>query len=69
MSKTVTDAFRFDVRTLERNVRQGTLTRKEVQDYLASLPDVAGKSMTLGEAAGDDDAAFGRDDDAFGSSS
>jgi hypothetical protein len=68
MSKTGTDALRFDVRTLERNIRQGTLTHKEVREYLDSLPDVAGKSMTLGEAAGDDDAAFGRDDDAFGSS-
>jgi hypothetical protein len=67
MSKSGTDTLRFDVRTLERNVRLGTLTHKEVQQYLESLPDVADKAMTLGEAAGDDDAAFGRDDDAFSS--
>ena len=67
MSKTGTDARRFDVRTQERNIRQGTLSRKEVREYLDSLPDVAGKSITLGEAAGDDDEAGGRrDDDSLG---
>jgi hypothetical protein len=29
----------FDVRILERNVRRGAITRKDVEKYLKSLPD------------------------------
>ena len=39
----------IDVRLIERNVRQGLLTRKEVAKMRESLPDVASKSVTLGE--------------------
>ena len=31
----------FDVRVLERNIRKGLLTRKDLEKYLKSLPDSA----------------------------
>jgi len=34
---------RFDKRTIDQNIREGSLSRKEYEDYLASLPDVSGK--------------------------
>lgn len=39
----------FDVRAIERNVRQGLITRADVNKYTSSLPDVASKGVTLGE--------------------
>ncbi len=33
----------WDRRTLERNVRKGVMTRKDVEKYLKSLPDSASK--------------------------
>jgi hypothetical protein len=39
----------FDVRAIERNVRQGLITRADIRKHAASLPDVASKGVTLGE--------------------
>jgi hypothetical protein len=33
----------YDVRTIERNIKKGNLTRKDYDKYLKSLPDVADK--------------------------
>ncbi len=35
---------KLDVRLREKAVRDGALTKQELQDYLKSLPDEAGKS-------------------------
>jgi hypothetical protein len=34
----------FDVRTVERNIRKGLITRKEYEKYLKSLADATGKA-------------------------
>ena len=39
----------FDVRCIERNLRHGLVTQKEVDDHINSLADVATKGITLGE--------------------
>jgi len=43
------DPLKFDVRTIERNIKYEKLTRKEVHEHLESLPDVSKKAITLGE--------------------
>jgi len=53
----------FDVRTVERNIDRGKLTKKEYQAYLRNLPDAADKGMQMlwdqeeeqGEASEDDE--------------
>lgn len=37
----------FDVRTVERNIDRGKLTKKEYQAYLRNLPDAADKGMQM----------------------
>ena len=32
---------RFDLRTLERNIRNGVITQKEYDEYIASLKDAS----------------------------
>ena len=32
----------FDLRTVERNIKRGLITRKEYERFLKSLPDAAG---------------------------
>jgi hypothetical protein len=49
MSNSPDDPMKFDVRTIERNIKYETLTRKEVRQHIDALPDVAGKAVTLGE--------------------
>lgn len=39
----------FDVRAIERNLRNGQITVSDIQSYLESLPDVSQKGITLGE--------------------
>lgn len=43
----VKESRKFDVRTIERDVREGNVSRKEFQDYLESLPDVADKAEKI----------------------
>ncbi len=43
------DPLKFDVRTIERNIKYGKLARKEVQEHIDTLPDVSQKAITLGE--------------------
>lgn len=59
----------FDVRTVERNIKKGNVTRKDYEKYLKSLPDVAEKVAPPEEeprdlaAAADDDDDIDDDDD------
>lgn len=49
----------WDVRTIDRRVRRGFITKKEIDKHLKSLPDVAEKAEQLGlsdDAADEDDA-------------
>jgi hypothetical protein len=39
----VKDPRLFDVRTVERNIKRGLVTRKEYEKFLKSLPDAAEK--------------------------
>jgi hypothetical protein len=39
----VKDVRLFDVRTVERNIKRGLITRKEYERFLKSLSDAAGK--------------------------
>ena len=34
---------KFDKRTIDRKIREGSISQKEYEKYLASLPDVSGK--------------------------
>jgi hypothetical protein len=38
----VKDVHLFDVRTVERNIKRGAITRKEYERHLKSLADAAG---------------------------
>ncbi len=38
---------RFDVRTLERYLREGTITEEQYEAHLQELPDVADKAEPL----------------------
>jgi hypothetical protein len=37
----------FDRRVVQRNLKHGRLTRKEYDQYLAGLPDAAGKAVPM----------------------
>ena len=43
----------FDVRTIERNIKKGNLTRKDYEKHLKSLPDLTDKVAPPDD--GDDD--------------
>jgi len=43
----------FDVRTLERKLRRGIISRKDHDKYLKSLPDRAENIISIGVAIGD----------------
>ena len=45
----------WDVRTIERRMRQGTLSKKDYDKHLKSLPDVADKAQAFDLDALDDD--------------
>ncbi len=51
----------WDVRTIERRVRRGLITRKEINKHVTSLPDVGNKSEKLGLGAEDDSDAADND--------
>ncbi len=40
------DAF-FDIRTVQRNIARGKLTRKEYEAYLKNLPNVEDKGVPM----------------------
>ena len=45
----------FDVRTVERNIKKGLVTRKDYEKYLKSLGDAAEKAATQSAVDDDDD--------------
>jgi hypothetical protein len=48
----VKDVHLFDLRTVERNIKRGLITRKEYERFLKSLPDASEKlAPTEAEAA------------------
>ena len=49
MSKSAVDAKKFDVRLIQRNLKNKSITMKTYDAHLDALPDVATKSITLGE--------------------
>lgn len=50
MSKeTITNEFILDNRIAQRNIRDGRLDRKEFENHLAALPDLADKCEDIGE--------------------
>ncbi len=44
------DMERYDRRIIERNIRQGTLPRRDYDKYLKTLPDVSEKAVPISEA-------------------
>ncbi len=42
-----TESRKFDVRTLERYLREETISREEYQQYLENLPDVSDKAEKM----------------------
>lgn len=61
MSKDSSDSRMFDVRLLERNIRRGLLTRKEVDKHLKTLPDVKDKGEQFADNPYEDDLDDGDD--------
>jgi hypothetical protein len=49
-NKTI-NAWEWDIRVRERNLRKGILDDKDVEKHLAQLPDVAEKAESIGFAA------------------
>jgi hypothetical protein len=47
MTITREDPRFWDVRTIERRIRKGQLTRKDVEKHTKGLPDVAEKGATV----------------------
>jgi len=45
----------FDVRTIERNIKKGNITRKDYEKHLKSLPDTTEKVAPPEEDRADDD--------------
>ena len=45
-----TNPWTFDVRVRERNLKAGSLTDKDVEKYLSSLPDSADQAEAFGTA-------------------
>ena len=43
-----TNPWTFDVRVRERNLKAGTVTEKDVEKYIGSLPDLADQSEPFG---------------------
>ena len=41
----VKDARLFDLRTIERNIKRGLITRKDYERFLKSLPDVSDNTL------------------------
>jgi len=41
----VKDARLFDLRTIERNIKRGLITRKDYERFLKSLPDASDKTI------------------------
>ncbi len=54
----------WDVRTIDRRVRRGQITRKDVEKHFKGLPDVADRGQTI--VLGEDD-FDGEDDEPNGS--
>jgi hypothetical protein len=57
MTITRDDPRFWDVRTLERRLRKGQITKKDYEKYLKSIPDVAEKQapIALSDEAEDDE--------------
>lgn len=53
----------FDVRTVERNIKKGLVTRKDYDKYLKSLGDAAEKAAAQDSSRDDDDLDDDLDDD------
>lgn len=46
----------FDVRTIERNIKKGNITRKDYEKHLKALPDATDKvALPEEDLPGDDD--------------
>lgn len=45
-----TNPWTFDVRVRERNLKAGSLTDKDVEKYLSTLPDLAEQAEPFGTA-------------------
>jgi len=41
----VKDARLFDLRTVERNIKRGVITRKDYERFLKSLPDASDNTI------------------------
>lgn len=54
MTITRDDPRFWDVRTLERRLRKGQITKKDYEKHLKSIPDVADKQAPI-ELSDDDD--------------
>jgi hypothetical protein len=47
----VKEARLFDIRTVERNIKRGLITRKDYERFLKSLPDASDKTLPPETAA------------------
>jgi hypothetical protein len=48
MTQKTTNPWTFDVRVRERNLKAGSITEKDVEKYVAGLPDLADHAEPFG---------------------
>lgn len=51
---------KFDLRTLERYLREGTITRQEYEKFLAQIPDMNGNLEEIPLANEDENDSLGK---------
>jgi len=71
MTQQKTNPWTFDVRVRERNIKSGSVTEKDIEKYLSTLPDLADQSEPFGtsqpalaQPVAADDSAEDEDEDA-----
>jgi len=47
----IDESKKFDKRNIDRNIKNGIITKKDYEIYLSKLPDVSGKIFIPGEEA------------------
>ncbi len=53
----------MDLRTVQRNIQSGLITKEQYDEYLATLPDVGDNAEALGSGEDEDDDDDDEDED------
>lgn len=53
----------MDLRTVQRNIQSGLITKEQYEEYLSTLPDVGDNAEALGSGEDEDDYDYDDEDD------